>query len=206
MAYRKQKIASVFIDTETLGKWDDAVILTIGLTFIKDKDNHSTDMNELYSKLLKENSIEFKLDVRSQVEAGRKIEQGVFDWWKTQGDSAKCILKPLPDDIKVVNIFDVISAWLITNGLTWQTVRFFDRNAFDMKKLQHLFEVTLNLGKYPPWDYQDVWEIATLLNFMDDGRYGFMPPKEFNHPEFIYHSAKCDAALDAIRFIKMFQK
>ena len=205
MALRVKKVASVVVDLETMGKWDDAILLTVGLTIIKDGVSYGDlTTDQIYTKLLAENSVEFKLSVKSQVDLGRKMEQNVFDWWKEQGDDAKRILKPLPDDIPCTEIFDVIDRWLRSHGLEWSTVRFFDRNAFDMKKLQHMYEVTLNQGKYPPWDYQEVWEVATLLNFMSGSRYGFMPPKEFEHPEFIYHSAKCDAALDALRIVKLF--
>jgi hypothetical protein len=199
------KKGSVVIDKETLGKWDDAVILSIGLTYLSDVDCALPNLS--YTDML-QRSVEFKLDVRSQVALGRTVDKSTMEWWQRQGESASKVLKASPEDIPVHNIFPAIEAWLKSKGVTWKEVRWFDRNAFDMKKLQHLHEVTLNLGNQPPWDYQEVWGIETMLKFMSQhqNRYGAINPYHFKDPAFVYHSAACDAALDMYRYYLLFQE
>jgi hypothetical protein len=205
MAFRYEKKASLFVDLETLGKWDDAVILSCGITVLLDDETSNPGMT--YAGMVKR-SLEIKLDVRDQVARGRKVEPGVMAWWKEQGESAAKVLKASPEDLPIHKLFDSIEAFLKRFGLNWKTVRIFDRNAFDMKKLQHVFEVTIDGGRFPPWDYQEVWGIETLLKFMspEASRYGSILPKDFKDPEFIYHNAACDAALDAFRYYKLFQE
>lgn len=197
------KEASAFIDLETLGKWDTSVLLSLGITVIMDKE---LGKNITFSHLMTQ-SKEFKLDIVDQKARGRTVDTEVFDWWRKQGESAKRVLLPQPDDIKVDVLFQSVEAWLEGYGLTWKTVRIFDRNFFDMPKLQHLNEVTLGNGSRPPWDYKDKWGIETFLKYNSDeqSRYGHIDPEAFTDPEFIYHNAACDAALDALRFNEVFK-
>lgn len=205
MAYRKKKKANAFIDFETLGLWDDAVILTMGLTILTDERMKVRGLT--YADMLS-HSIELKYNVIEQVrDFKRKVEPSVLAWWKEQGPAASHILKPSPQDRSmkciVQDVIDYAKEYEVDIG----ELRFFDRNAFDMKKLQHINEVNLNGGNYPPWDVQEVWGIETLLKFCSpqEDRYGCIDPKTFNDPAFVYHSAKCDAALDAYRFYKLMQ-
>lgn len=199
-----EKKGNAFIDLETLGKWDDAILLSVGVCILTDEQTKQPGID--YDKLLSQ-SIEFKLSVADQKALGRKHEQSVMDWWKEQGDSAKKVLIPSSSDLPIAEVFKSIEAFLVGFGMDWKSVRLFDRNGFDIKKLQHLWEESLKLGKDVPWDYQECWEIATILKFLspEANRYGHVKPWDFKHPSFVYHSAKCDAALDALRFYKLFQ-
>ncbi len=118
------------------------------------------------------------------------------------------VLKASPSDLPLDQILKVTEAFLVRHGVTWREVRWWDRSAFDMKKFQHIFEVSLNLGPYPPWSYTEVWGIETLLKYTskEQSRYGSIHPKNDVIPLFIYHSAMHDSALDCHRFYKLFQE
>lgn len=199
-------IASGFIDLETLGKWDNSIILSLGITVLKDQVSLPANNLEAYSKLVKEHTAEFKFDIKEQYGLGRRHDKSTLEWWQGQGESAKRILVATNQDHSVRELFHLVEAFLLSHNLSWKQLRWFDRNSFDMTKLQHLHDVTLGQGSNPPWDYQQVWEIATFLKFcsMTESRYGTIDPYKFEHPEFIYHSAGCDAALDALRFYRVF--
>ncbi len=196
----KAKTASLFIDLETLGCFDDAVILSMGLCLLRDTD---LARNIDYDFLLNQ-SEEFKFDVRTQMALGRKTNKSVMDFWRDQGESAKRVLKASPDDQNINQVFGNIEHFLRVRHLQWSDVRIFDRNKFDTSKLAHVWDETLKREGNVPWDYRDVWEIATFLRFnsKEESRYGFIKPENFEHPKFVYHSAMCDAALDAFRFYK----
>jgi hypothetical protein len=198
------KKASLFIDHETLGKWDSSIILSTGVTILSD------DMLKqplTYAELVLKHTREFKFKISTQKSIGRTFEQNTLEGWKSQGDEARRALLPTPDDLDIEEVFPKIEGFLAERGLSWKhDVRTFDRNSFDMSKLQHLWEASLGRdGKKLPWDYRENWEIATLLKFMSpqENRYGSIDPYKFEDPAFIYHSAGCDAALDAWRFYNL---
>lgn len=206
MAKRKIKKASVFIDLETLGNYDDAVILSMGLTILTDDMQKKPGLT--FADFMGV-SYEYKYAVMEQVkEMKRSILKQTFEWWKKQeGPAAEASFKPSPNDRSLKFVFEDMKEAIAKHGLTIEECRFWDRNAYDMKKLAHVAEVTLNMGPFPPWDYQEVWGIETLLRFMSpqESRYGSIEPNGFTDPLFVYHKPSCDAALDAYRFYKLTQ-
>ncbi len=196
----KAKNASLFIDLETLGCFDDAIILSMGLCLLLDTDlQKEIDYDYLLSK-----SQEFKYDVKTQYALGRKTNKSVMQFWKEQGESAQRVLKASPEDIHISLLFSNMEDFLNGYGLELKDVRIFDRNKFDTAKLAHLWDETLKQAGNVPWSYKEVWEISTFLRFnsVQESRYGFVEPWKFEHPKFVYHSAMCDSALDALRFYK----
>ncbi len=200
----------ISIDLETLGKWDSSIILSLGMTVVPNEFVITGDIDNDFTNLLS-NSVEFKLGVMTQKRDGRTTDTSVLDWWKEQAannPAAAAILKPSEQDIDYMNIFHEIDCWLYTNFKTkLKDYKIFDRNSFDVSKLQHLWEVTLNKGSNVPWSYKEVFEVVTLLRICSKNgdRYGDINPYEFSHPDFVYHSAKCDAALDALRIARVFK-
>ncbi len=199
------KKANLFIDLETLGKWDSSIILSAGVTILTDEQLKQPIS---YSELVLSHTREFKFSIASQKALGRTFELSTLEWWKAQGEEAKKVLAPSPNDLPIEEIFTKIQAFLSERGLSWKhDIRTYDRNSFDMTKLQHLWEQSLGRnGRDLPWDYKECWEIATLLKFMspENSRYGSIDPYKFEDPAFVYHSSGCDAALDALRFHKLF--
>ncbi|ACV50225.1 dexA exonuclease A [Delftia phage PhiW-14] len=181
------------IDTETLGKWDNAVVLSVGVCMVP--------MEELFKPhdftYFKQNSQTWKLSIDDQIALGRKTESGALDFWDKQPPEAQAILKPHYEDLKLADFADEFTKWI---GNKWELM-LLQRNGFDMVKLQHMFEVSLGRGPYPPWKYDEVFGVETFLRFnsKEQSRYGALDPKTFSHPDFVYHDAASDAALDLYR-------
>lgn len=192
MAHTKTHMA--VLDTETLAKFDDAVILSLGMVVVP-YDNFGTE----FLDILKAPGLELKFDVRDQIKTyGRKTEASTIAWWKKQDAEAKKVLTPCDADVPLEYLPTALDAFIKSTGLDWKQIDLYDRNSFDIKKLQHIYE--MNLGKKTPWDYQACWEIATTLKFLGFDRYGGVRPADV--PGMIYHNALHDAALDAYRILK----
>lgn len=197
----KKKIASLFIDLETLGVWDDSVIMSMGLTIINDA---ALKLPHLGYKDFLSTSVEYKYDVMDQVKNyGRKIDPKTLQWWQSQGDKVNHILKKSDQDRPLANMITDIEYYCNRHDIDIDECRIFDRNqAFDIRKLHHVQQFSLSGGDFPPWDVKEVWGIETLLRFTSpqESRYGAIEPHSFDDPAFMYHSAKCDSALDGYRF------
>lgn len=179
------------LDTETLSRWDDAVILTVGLTCVPAEEMFKPHDYDYFV----DNSRTLKLSVADQLGYGRKVEEDTLAFWERQGPEAAHILTPKPSDLTLAQFDEEFTAWV---GNKWD-LEIWQRNSFDMPKLQHIYEI--NLRKKAPWHTQQVWgvETALRLNSQHNDRYGAINPKTFEHPRFVYHDAACDAALDAYR-------
>lgn len=183
------------VDMETLSKFDDAVILSIGLCCIPYNIEDYSFVN------LFNNSVEFKLDATDQVKRfNRRIDIDVLNWWKGQSLEAQKILKPDINDIKLDDIPNLIEEYLINCGVGWKGLDIWDRKKFDLWKLQHIYEVSLH-RKEQPWGRKSDYDFATIMQWLGGDRYYHIAPSEVTG--MIYHSAKADAALDAHRLLKL---
>lgn len=191
MAYEKTHIAVV--DLETLAKFDDAVILSLGMV-VAPYDHFGTE----FPDLLKCPSLKIKFNVKEQIQKyGRVTSKSTIDFWQKQNEDARAVLKPSDEDVSIDQLPALLQGFITENGLDWRNIDFFDRNAFDIKKMSHIFEI--NLGMKTPWDYQACWEIATALKFLGFDRYAGIHPSKV--PGMIYHNAHHDAVLDLHRMM-----
>lgn len=179
------------LDTETLSRWDNAVLLTVGITMVPHEEMFKPHDYEYFLS----NTHTMKLSVADQLQYGRAVEEDTLAFWERQGPEAAHVLVPTPADLTLLQ-FDQEFTELVGNK--WD-LEIWQRNSFDMPKLQHIYE--MNLRKKAPWHTQQVWGVETALRLMSrhTNRYGCIDPKTFTHPGFIYHDAGCDAALDAYR-------
>jgi hypothetical protein len=140
----------IMIDIETLGKKDNAVILSIGAVCFDGKRN----IDEFYTEL----------DVQEQINAGRSIDADTLRWWMSQdtavpfgGDDVKGSLAELhffihnqiPEDSEC-------RIYIWAHGVT-----------FDITKLQSLFA---QFYDYVPWEYWQIMDCRTLSEFWPESR------------------------------------
>ena len=76
----------LIIDFETLGDYPDAVVPAVAFVAF---DMKAMDTFEE----LKNRSVCVKLDLKHQLKQGRVINQRTVDWWKTQPEEAKWMMK-----------------------------------------------------------------------------------------------------------------
>lgn len=187
----------VSLDSETLAHVHNGIILSVGFCF------HPWEKPNLDN--MKKNSINFKLDVADQIKNyGFVTRQSVVDWWKEQDKEAKKILLPSSDDIKLADLTKAIDDWFLSIGVKWRKCDTFDRKAYDINRLQYVYEDVLGIST--PWNHGHVYEFGTALAFMGSDRYGGIREPSSIDPSFIYHNSRDDAIVDAYRLLNQMDK
>jgi hypothetical protein len=181
----------ISLDTETLSKWSDAVVLSIGVT------GGDITIPTTFEQLLERGSF-IKLDSREQKRLGRITSADTVAWWKTQ--NKENIIKsflPSDNDILITTLKELLAQKFV--DLCGEGNRVYaDRNLFDFSKLQHMFEETLKTEI--PWDYHNLNDFSTMFKSWGVGRYATIFPNDIP-PRFgfMYHDPLHDAALDWLR-------
>lgn len=181
----------VTLDTETLSKWSDAVVLSIGVT------GGDITIPTTFNELIESGSF-IKLDAKDQSILGRKTSPDTVDWWRKQSQENKIAsFYPCENDIKISQLKGILIKKFEELCGTGNRV-YADRNLFDFSKLQHMFEETLKTEI--PWDYHNLFDFATMFKSWGVGCYASIFPNDIP-PRFgfIYHDPLHDAALDWLR-------
>ncbi|WJJ54000.1 exonuclease [Escherichia phage AV101] len=188
-------------DSETLGRWDDAVMLSWAHTI--------ADLTKRYTlqQLVEERTTFIKLNVKEQIELGRVKDQGTVEWWLGAGkrnpcDAARAVsLYPKEDDISIFQLADEIRKGCHRLGVDPRSVDWCDRNLFDLRKAQHIIEVTCKQDSNEPWDYHHTFDIVSWLKGVgQQDRYAGI--KAWELEGMVYHDPRYDAALDWLRIQK----
>lgn len=179
----------VVVDLETLGKWDSAVVLSAGVVF----GSYGTPQT---IESFIERGLYAEFDVKEQLAKQRTMCADVIDWWGTVKTGAESVLGP--DHVKM-SLYDfpaLCKSFLEDNGVDLKNCDLYDRNSFDMTKLEHVIKNDMCQAKVF-WNYGNVLELSTALKFLGFDRYGNL--KAGDVPNITYHNALHDAALDAYR-------
>jgi hypothetical protein len=176
-------IDSALLDIETLGTNADAVVVSVGIVAIDSTKDYT------YKELI-DNGFYVTLDVKSQVDSGRKIDKDTLAWWGTQGDEAMKVLEPSKDDIHWNQLLPAIFNYFKEVEASPKDVLVYARGShFDFGILHDLFRVTGDAGAYDlPWRWWNIHDSKTVqITLLDE--------KIDVHPEgFIHHNALHDAA------------
>lgn len=181
------------VDLETLAKGSRSAILSMGITLSR-YDYKAVTFDELNDNGL---YLKFKLEEQLKV-MNRTTEKSTVEWWYQQSAEAKQVLKPSPNDVSIRSLTTYMAAFFHKRGVDIRKVDFYDRNSFDMSKLQDVIEN--NLGEKVPWSYTHVFEISTMLRYQGFDRYAGMRVEDI--PGATYHHALHDAAVDHLRIMK----
>ena len=180
------------IDLETLGVGSDSAILSLGLTV----GRYDTALT--FDQLVG-GGLSLKFDLKEQLQKGRKKSDRVIKWWYEQKHEARKVLIPSPDDVSLYRVEEYLKRFFDGLGMDIKKVDLYDRNSFDLTKLQYLFEEELD--KDVPWNYYNTFDIPTAFRFMGFERYAGVRADDV--PGCIYHNALHDAALDHLRIYKV---
>ncbi|AVO22857.1 exonuclease [Erwinia phage vB_EamM-Bue1] len=188
-------------DSETLGRWDTAIMLSWATTL--------ADLTKKYEFLdLVENHTFFiKLDASEQMKLGRETDKPTMDWWQSGGkrgpsEEAKAVsLRPSANDRSIFTLADDIRVGCHRLGIDPRSVDWCDRNMFDLRKAQHIIEVTCGQDSNEPWDYHHTFDIVSWLKGVGQtDRYAGV--KAWEIEGMVYHDPRHDAALDWLRVQK----
>lgn len=198
----KESQCIAVLDTETLARYDDAIVLSVGLVV--------ADINREYTfdELVAKQSLFFRLDAVEQARRGRKREARTIEWWKSDksvSDAAReksFYSKPDTVFTRLEDIGKVMSNFCRELGVEPRGIMWFDRNAFDFKKLQHIIEIECGQVDQEPWHYHNTTEIVSFLRGCGvTDRYAGVRPSDY--PQMVYHDPVHDSVLDFLRIQKV---
>ncbi len=184
----------VVADSETLSRWDDAIMLSIAMT-------HG-DLRKPYTveQLVEERTFFMKFDSVEQAKLGRKTEPHTVNWWKSDKvcEEARKVsfYTDKARDESIRDFARKYTAWAHILGFDPYNTIHADRNLFDMRKLQHIINVTLG-EEHHPWHYHDVEDISTRMKSYTGDRYGNIDIRKLEGA--VYHDPRWDAAVDWYR-------
>ena len=149
---------TVILDIETLGSVNNCVVLSVGMVAVDSTKDYTFDE-------LIENGYYAKLDVKSQVDAGRKIYKDTLEWWDQQGKAAQHILKPSPKDMHWSKLRKNMISWLGEQGVDTYTVKAYSRGShFDFGILHDLFRITEGCEPTElPWRFWNIHDSKTVV-------------------------------------------
>ena len=192
-------------DFETMGQ-DVFHIPILDCSYMVFDWDRFTSSNPYSLEELVLNAQKDKLDVVSQVkEFGARYTQRDIDWWLSQSESAKKVLKPSSSDIRVEkfikNFIDYLSFMSNNTKITYWWSR---ANTFDPLILQRWATV---VGKFDvisqylqPWFVRDTRTyIDAKLNFPDVNDFIPVSDKQYWNKTFIKHDSRFDIVADILR-------
>jgi hypothetical protein len=193
------------MDTETLGRFDSSIILSIAV--LKVPDDPGFDPFEAYGGfdgkdpatfIPQENWIYLKLERSEQKELGRTVCPETMEWWKGQKDREALEVLSNKGVLPCHEAWKSITKFLRSTGFTKDDV-VFSRRLFESKLWEH-FCKTLS-GKY-----KDVFNPISYWQFLDPASICFLLGEDANNgitiadfPKFHKHHALYDVFLDMLR-------
>lgn len=177
----------IFFDMETLGVSDSALILSIGVIYVK-PNYDVTNFKSLVS-----HGINLKINHQEQLKT-RVVESDTLNWWGTQGEEAKYVLSN-KDCIPIQEVYSVIKNYFKENNFDIKKDIIWSRGMIDQRWWQHFCNYTVKKEDFLPfWRWR---EVRTALDVMTGSAYGFNTYQE--PKEFIKHNSLHDACVDAQR-------
>lgn len=151
-----------------------------------------------YAELLK-NTIQIKLDIRSQKEQGRVVNQSTKEWWSKQEERAQRVLKPGPNDRTITQAMTEFLDWLDGYYLDPRnTLAFCRGQSFDLPLLEGAID-DAGLSHRDPYKFWNQGDVRSYLKglYADPRARKFALPKGWLDDNFVNHDSRCDVAKDA---------
>lgn len=189
------------LDFETMGQDVFQIPILDCSYMVFDWDRFTTDKPYSLVELV-ENAKYDKVDVKEQCAVHHaKFTKRDLEWWESQGDEAKKVLKPSKDDVSVHIFIDRFISYIEnkTIGYWWSRA-----NTFDPLVLQRWATI---VGKFDtitqhlsPWLVRDTRTfIDAKFNFPKVN--GFVPvsDEQYWNKTFVKHDSRFDIAADILR-------
>lgn len=188
----------LMLDTETLGKREDTVILSIACVpfTLEDHDYFKSYLNK---------GIMIKFSVEEQIKKfHRSITTDTIEWWKQQSKEARdANLKPSPNDMTAVEGLTLLSKFISDSGYNHKKSYVWARGTnFDFPKIEHFYEDCANLTlPFNTWKIRDTRTYIDILTGTDDGKYEL---KFGDIDNFVAHNCLHDAAMEAAKLSEIY--
>lgn len=181
-------------DVETLDTESTAVVLSFACT-------HVTEETDDYQKML-DNSIFFKLDIKSQFALGRTSSDDTCRWWDRQVESVKktSLWPDEENDINPLEALQLFKLWLEKQGFGLKST-IYSRGPLDQVCLESL---TRTFDFKNPIPYNKWYDIRTAVDYLyESAQQGYV---EVDHPTFrdtmvLKHHPTHDCAYDGMMLL-----
>lgn len=181
-------------DLETLGKKENAVILSIGVV------PFTFESGATFAELL-DAGLYLKLAVEPQIAKGRKVEKDTVQFWKEQGAAASEVLEPSDEDVDPLQACRIIEGFLKEVGVDPEKTWFWSRgNAFDFGKIEDLYNSYGLPLPFLGFMQRDIRTMVDCFCGTSRGKVKAIRPQD----GFIYHNALHDAASDVAKMIEIY--
>lgn len=195
--YNFDEHCHLFFDVETLGLYENAVVLSLACVPFY--------LNKITSAVvLADRGFYVKFDADEQIKTfGRKTDKSTLEWWKKQSEDAKKISvtryttdQSLRAGLTKLSDFIEQSEYDPKNSFVWSR-----GNYFDFPKIESLYrEVGLPMP-YNGWMIRDARTFFDLLGDTTGNGYVW-----YNKPQsLVKHHALHDAAFDAWSMTKLYK-
>ena len=88
----------------------DGVIVSLGMLVYT--ESRFAGNPYTYEELLEQGEF-VKFDVKDQVvNHGRKVQSSTVEWWSKQGAAAREKIKPLPTDVSISKLYDIMKSYV----------------------------------------------------------------------------------------------
>lgn len=178
------------LDCESLGICDNAVILSIGMTYFSIGEECS------FQDLI-QRGFYVKCDRKEQAEKGLKIEKETVSWWEDQGDEAREVLSN-KDTVKFKYWSKDFASYLMDNEFKNDSI-IMSRHLIDERWVNNLFLAFKGERIFNYWCFRDT---ATALDLLTGNPTGFY----VDLPGFIKHNALHDVAADGMKLKLAFER
>ena len=133
----------LMIDLETLGTTADSVILSIGAVKF-----------DLDSTAIADDSFYGSISIESNLDAGRKVEEGTMLWWLKQPAAAQNVFHE--DKLSLEQTLNDLSDWLgADKWIVWAK-----GPSFDVTMLEHAYK---HFKMKTPWEF---WNVRCVRTYM----------------------------------------
>ena len=166
------------IDLETLAVDPNAVILTLGAVKF-DPNNQAEPHSRMY----------FRVDVDSQTEMGRKVDDNTLDWWGKQPPEIFEEALGEKDRIPVAEMIKRINKYAVGVDVFWC-----QGPLFDFTILQDIYK---QMETPAPWQYWQIRDSRTLFNLV---------PRDPNEQRTGLHNALEDCVFQAKKVQKVYRQ
>ena len=189
----------LIIDIETLSTKPNAVVLSLGCVPFQFENKKP------FEKYL-EDGFYVKLDVKAQIEAGRKMQKETVDWWLSQSAEARLVTKPSEEDVDPRDALEQFSRYVDSlrkfEGFSDDSFVWSRGSNFDFPIIESLHDT---FGLKPPYSTWSIRDLKTMFDVLTGGTRGQYHPKSGTPKGFLKHNALHDVCMDAVRCNDLFE-
>ncbi|ASU00501.1 DNA primase [Aeromonas phage AS-zj] len=194
-------VTDYITDFETLNTVEKATLVEFSvIPFKMDIENPPTFQS------LVESGKKIKFDLKHQKALGRRVSASTVEWWKSQGEAAKSLLKPSSDDKTLYDGYMDIKDWFVETGVEFKKSHIWTRGEMDIIWFRSWYCDAMDLADDDisaamPVMFNNFREVRTAIEANMDRDVTYCPLPNGSLPGFVKHNSLHDCARDILMLI-----